>query len=75
LRKLSWNVNDELIFIGNFEVAKIKSAPIYCISDLEGNIQDFTSSFANLFLKKSKKQPTIKTKNIQELIPSFFDII
>jgi hypothetical protein len=59
LRKLSWNANDELIFIANFELPKLKSAPICCISDLEGNILDYTSSFANLFLKKSKKKSAI----------------
>lgn len=34
LRKLSWNVNDELIFIAHLEPAKIRTSPIYCITDL-----------------------------------------
>lgn len=72
LRKLSWNANDELIFIANIEPAKIKAAPIFCITDLEGDIQDYTSTFARLFLKKIRQKFQIKRKNIQELIPSFF---
>lgn len=65
LRKLSWNANDELIFIAHLETAKMKIAPIYCITDLEGDIQDYTSTFAWLFMRKIKNKSQIKRKNIQ----------
>jgi hypothetical protein len=38
LNKMSWNTNDELVFISNVEVAKLKKAPICCMTDLEGYI-------------------------------------
>jgi hypothetical protein len=54
LRKLSWNLNDELIFIAHLESARLRAAPIYCIADLEGDLQDYTSTFAWLFMKKAR---------------------
>lgn len=75
LRKLSWNVNDELIFIAHLEPPRLRAAPIYCIADLEGDLQDFTSTFAWLFMKKAKDNREIKRKNIQEMIPSFFEAV
>ena len=75
LRKLSWNTNDELIFISNVKSTKLRSAPINCIVILEGEIQDVSSSFAWMFFKKSISQMTTKTQNIQCLLPSFFRVI
>lgn len=75
LRALSWNNNDELIFISSLEGVKNHSAPISCIIDQEGDIQDYTSTFAYLFMKKVRNNNQIKSKNIQELIPSFFEVV
>lgn len=70
LRKLSWNTNDELIFLANVNSIKTKSAPILCIVDLEGDVKDISSTFSWLFMSNQKK-----IENIQVIIPSFFKII
>ena len=75
LRTLSWNNNDEFIFIASLELVKSRSAPIYCMIDQEGDIHDYTSTFAWMFLKKVKNNNQIKRKNIQELVPSFFEVV
>lgn len=74
LRKLSWNLNDELIFISNVRTYKNKSTPIHCIVNLDGEIQDVTSSFAWMFLKKNSSQIS-RNQNIQCILPSFFKTV
>ena len=74
LNKMSWNTNDELIFISNVQLRKCKKAPIYCMTDLEGNIQDKTSTYYWLF-NSGKKNEKGKIQNIQQLIPNFFQIV
>lgn len=49
---------------------KNREIPIYCIVDHEGYIRDYTASFKNIFYFQSKKE---KVKNIQEIIPNYFD--
>ena len=76
LRKLSWNTNDELIFISNVSSIKTKHSPTICIVDMEGDIKNVSSSFAWLFLKKFRNINMDKdVQNIQMLIPSFFKVI
>lgn len=74
LRKLSWNTNDELIFISNVKAVKLRASPIYCIVDNDGDIHDVSSTFAWLFYNRNTNQAP-KAQNIQRLIPSFFDVI
>ena len=64
------------MFISNVNAIKTKSAPIFCIVDLEGDIKNVTSTFAWLFLRKFKNVKMDKdVQNIQVIIPSFFKVI
>ena len=73
LRKLSWNTNDELIFIASVNSIKTKTAPILCIVDLEGDLKNVSSTFSWLFL--GCKINNRRIENIQVILPSFFKII
>jgi PAS domain S-box-containing protein len=74
LRKLSWNTNDELIFIANVTPIKTKTAPVLCIVDLEGDLRNVSSTFSWLF-KSTASSSNRKLDNIQVILPSFFKVI
>lgn len=45
-----------------------------CVTDEEGEICDYSSTFDYLFFKQEKGKPSKNQhKNIQEFIPEFFD--
>lgn len=70
LQRASFSSNDEYIFIASVAPSKVRSAPVFCIVDHEGNITDYTASFRNIFFSNNKKT---YNKNIQEIIPGYFD--
>lgn len=72
LQRVCFTPNDELIFIANMQLQKYNTAPVCCITDSYGTVLDFTSTFGFLFFKHEDKPGT---KNIQELVPSFFQNI
>lgn len=70
LQRASFSSNDEYIFIASVAPSKVRTAPVFCILDHEGNITDFTASFRNIFFSNNKKS---YYKNIQEIIPGYFE--
>jgi PAS domain S-box-containing protein len=70
LQNTSFTSNDEYIFIAMVKPDKTREIPLYCIVDHEGYIRDYTASFKNIFYYQSRKE---KAKNIQEIIPNYFD--
>lgn len=70
LQRASFSSNDEYIFVASIAPSKMRSAPVFCIIDHEGNITDYTASFRNIFFSNNKKD---YNKNIQEIIPGYFD--
>lgn len=48
----------------------MRTAPFFFTLDHEGEIIEYSSSFRNVFYRNPKKD---KIKNIQEIIPNYFD--
>ena len=69
LQRASFSSNDEFIFIARVTFEKLKSTPLYCLVDLEGEVKEHTSGFRNLFFSKRYLNHQLY---IQEVIPNFF---